>query len=120
MRKPIRVFYDGDCPRCRRLAARYAALDRVGHLDWMDLNTSAAELSAAGIDAETALARLHAVDETGRIHAGGAALAVVWDVLPRRRWLARLARLPVVSRIIGRIYAFVARRRSRVPEQGPP
>ncbi|MCB1161558.1 MAG: DUF393 domain-containing protein [Candidatus Krumholzibacteriia bacterium] len=108
---PLRVFYDGGCPRCAALAARER--ERGGDVHWLDLTRSAAELSAAGIDPGAALERLHAVDETGRVTHGAAALATAWERIPGRRWLAPLLRLPLLRGLAERAYDLVARRRRR-------
>ena len=111
----MRVFYDGDCPRCRRLAARYARLDTHRRLDWLDLNESRDELTEAGIEAEAAMARLHLVDGEGEVHAGADALAILWRALPGRRWLGQLMRIPLLRGVVAVVYGFVARSRVRAP-----
>lgn len=108
---PLRVFYDGACPRCAALAAREAR--RAAGIDWRDLNDGTDELRAAGIDPAAALARLHAVDATGRVTSGAAALAAIWRRDPRRRWLAPLVTLPLLRGFAERAYDLVARHRRR-------
>lgn len=108
---PLRVFYDGACPRCAALAVRERA--RGGDVHWLDLTTSAPELRAAGIEPDAALERLHAVDEGGRVTSGAAALADAWARIPGRRWLTPLLRLPLLRGLAERAYDLVARRRRR-------
>lgn len=108
---PLQVFFDGACPRCSALAAREAS--RNAAIVWRDLNTSETELRAAGIDPAAALARLHAVDETGRVRSGAAALAAIWRRNPRRRWLAPLVTLPLLRGLAEHAYDLVARSRRR-------
>ena len=109
----ISVFYDGDCPRCRRLAARYSRLDERERIQWLDFNTRTKELADAGLDRASALQRLHSVSADGEIKGGAEALAEIWDAIPRRRALARLMRIPVFAQIVAWVYRYVARRRKR-------
>ncbi len=96
MTQETTVIYNGSCPICsrevdayRREAGRHGA-----PLRFEDLGT--ADLVRHGLDADTAARRLHVVQD-GRLLSGVDAFAVVWETLPRWRWLARLVRMPVIG-----------------------
>jgi predicted DCC family thiol-disulfide oxidoreductase YuxK len=44
----------------------------------------------------------------GQIVSGVEAFALIWDLLPRYRWLATLVRLPIVSGLAGFAYNRIA------------
>jgi predicted DCC family thiol-disulfide oxidoreductase YuxK len=86
----ITTFFDGGCPMCSKEIAHYQRLDRSGRIHWVDITRDAAALDAAGLDAETAMRRLHVQTATGEMLTGVPAFVAVWRQLPGYRLLARL------------------------------
>ena len=91
------IYYDGDCPLCRAEIAHYARKDSAGTLDLVNVADPASPLPT-GTDRYAALARFHVGTADGRVVSGAAAFVEVWRGLPGWRLLARLARLPGMSR----------------------
>lgn len=56
----IEVFFDGDCPLCRREIAALRKMDRRGRIRFTDIAASDFEPSRYGIDLATLMARMHA------------------------------------------------------------
>ncbi len=105
----LTTYYNGACPVCSAEIGHYRKIDRregLG-LGWVDISEQEEALRARGIDPDTATRRLYAVDESGRLHAGIDAFALVWERLPRYRWLARLTRTPGLKQIIGWAYEYL-------------
>ena len=46
--RPI-MFYDGECPLCRREVAHYRRLDRERRIDWSDITREPERLEKYGI-----------------------------------------------------------------------
>jgi predicted DCC family thiol-disulfide oxidoreductase YuxK len=120
----VTTYYNGACPACRREIEHYRRLaERAGDasLAFCDVAREPAALAGLGIEPETAKRRIHLVDEAGRLHVGADAFIVLWDRMPRYRWLARLARLPMLRPLAAWGYEHVvsaafyrwARRRER-------
>lgn len=95
---PVRttMFYDGSCPLCTKEVSHYMWLsDWVEHhtgkrpLDFVDISSGDADLleSAFGVDANTALLRLHVVDQNGILHTGTRAFVALWLQLPVWKYL---------------------------------
>jgi len=94
------MFYDGGCQLCRREVAHYRRLDHAGLVRWVDITQEPEALAVHGIDPLTAMRRLHAIDEGGRVVSGVAAFAAIWRQLPGYRHLAgALARLGLIAPI---------------------
>jgi predicted DCC family thiol-disulfide oxidoreductase YuxK len=114
---PLTVLYDADCGWCSAVARRLRRLDRGSRLRFVPLQ--AAERSP---DAGVAMlarrrdlaATLHVVDASGAWTSGGAAVLWILESLPPLRPLARLARLPIVGRLIEPAYRVVADHRGRL------
>ncbi|RME92501.1 MAG: DUF393 domain-containing protein [Verrucomicrobia bacterium] len=87
------VFYDGNCPLCRRQAARWRRLDRAGRFEFRPLQAPGPEAAAAGLAPDQLREAIHCLDRQGRVHRGAACLRFVWLRLP---WLAPLGILLAV------------------------
>lgn len=92
---PLRVFYDGDCPMCRREIAFLSARALPGSLDLVDISqtghSTAGDEVAPGLSRHDALARMHVQRADGTIVSGAGAFAAMWANVPRVRFLARAA-----------------------------
>lgn len=101
----VTVWFDGQCPLCRREIAVMRRLDRREAIAFVDV----AGIDAAGgagscpIDAATLLARFHA-QEDGRMLSGAAAFAAMWRAIPLLRPLGLMARNRVILGVLERLY----------------
>jgi predicted DCC family thiol-disulfide oxidoreductase YuxK len=102
----IGVYYNGACPVCGPEIDRLRSAARRGAVSfaWHDLAARPEALAARGVGAEAARRRLHAVDAHGALHVGIDAFALIWEQLPRYRWLAVLVRLPVLHGVAAAVY----------------
>ncbi|UUL81371.1 thiol-disulfide oxidoreductase DCC family protein [Sphingomonas qomolangmaensis] len=106
----LRVFYDGQCPLCRREIAAMRRLDRRGAIAFVDV---ADPQASCPIDRKAALARFHA-EEDGRMLSGAAAFAAMWRAIPLLRPLGLAARNRVVLGVLERLYLRFLRVRPRL------
>ncbi|MEP2641901.1 DUF393 domain-containing protein [Roseobacter sp.] len=97
--KKTEVLYNGDCTVCRREIHHYARLSEtdVTPLRLNDLNDLDA-LQSWGVTQDQAARRLH-VRQGDVIYGGIPAFIVLWQTLPRYRWLARVVRVPGVYQL---------------------
>ena len=117
--RPV-VFYDGDCPLCRREIAHYRHLDREARLRWVDAAAETEVLASHGLSVQAAMAELHVLDTSGHWQRGVDAFLVIWQHLPGYRWLGRLVRGLWLRRPLGFLYRHFAawRYRRRCSEGG--
>ncbi|MDP3411477.1 thiol-disulfide oxidoreductase DCC family protein [Bosea sp. (in: a-proteobacteria)] len=94
------VWYDGDCPLCRREIAAMKRLDRKGAITFLDVTS---EDTACPIDRGALLARFHA-EENGTLLSGAAAFAAMWRAIPLLRPLGLVARNRVVGAALEWLY----------------
>ncbi|SUZ31663.1 hypothetical protein ROE7235_01413 [Roseibaca ekhonensis] len=97
------ILYNGRCPICSAEIAHYRARAAASGADlsFTDLNT--APLDDWGISADQATRRLHARHK-GQILSGFQAFLLIWQALPRWRWLAKLVALPGLRHAVGLVY----------------
>jgi predicted DCC family thiol-disulfide oxidoreductase YuxK len=107
------VFYDGDCPLCRREIAHYRRMDKRERLHWVDAVNESETLAEHGLSLERAMAELHVLDGAGCWQRGVDAFLVIWQHLPAYRWLAKLVTVLGLRRPLGFIYRHFAAWRNR-------
>ncbi|WP_300058568.1 thiol-disulfide oxidoreductase DCC family protein [uncultured Roseobacter sp.] len=93
------VLYNAQCPVCSREIDHYARLTEAQALplSYDDLN-DVTTLARWGVTADDAARRLH-VRRNGALYVGVPAFIVLWQSLPRYRWLAWLVSLPGLYRL---------------------
>ena len=95
----VEVWFDGDCPLCRREIALLRRLDRRGAIVFTDVATQ----GSCPMDRAELLSRFHA-REDGRIVSGAEAFAAMWRAIPLLSPLGRLARNRRVLVVMERLY----------------
>jgi predicted DCC family thiol-disulfide oxidoreductase YuxK len=98
MTEETRVLYNAECPVCSFEINHYAsyAKDRDLPLRFDDLNSDA--LAAWGLDEDIAARRLY-LQKGDMLLSGIPAFIVLWQEMPRYRWLARLVNVPGIHRL---------------------
>lgn len=105
------VWFDGDCPLCRREIALMRRLDRKRVIQFIDVSRGGP--ADCPIDRAALLARFHA-REDGRVLSGAAAFAAMWRAIPALRPLGWLARHRAVLAILEQAYLQFLRVRPRL------
>ncbi|MBU1539214.1 MAG: DUF393 domain-containing protein [Alphaproteobacteria bacterium] len=96
----LEVWFDGDCPLCRREIAVMRRLDRRGAIVFTD---AASGQGSCPLDRADLLARFHA-REDGTMFSGAAAFAAMWRAIPVLRPLGLAARNRIVLAVLERLY----------------
>jgi predicted DCC family thiol-disulfide oxidoreductase YuxK len=107
----LTVWFDGDCPLCRREIALMRRLDRREAIDFVDIG--AGTETACPLDRGEMLARFHA-REGERIVSGAEAFAAMWRAVPALRPLGLVARNRFVLRLLETAYRGFLRIRPRL------
>ena len=101
-----RILYNAKCPICNAEVCHYRdyAEERGIVMGFDDLNQiDPAPYSVSRIDAAK---RLHVLHE-GSVISGVPAFVVIWQQLPRYRWLAKIVCLPIIHFLSNLVYDFV-------------
>ncbi|MCC1493692.1 thiol-disulfide oxidoreductase DCC family protein [Cognatishimia sp. F0-27] len=103
MDEKLTVIYNDTCPICAREVASYKrATGRLG-LDIAYAGLSQSALSRFGLTQDEAARRFHVLKD-GTLVSGVDAFALLWDEMPRLRWLARFVRLPIIAPLARVVY----------------
>lgn len=100
-----RVLYNGDCPVCSFEIGHYAKYSQKRALPLAYDDLSECDLASWGVSRDAAAKRLH-VMQGGEIYAGIPAFLVLWQEMPRYRWLARIVGVPGVRQVASLVYDY--------------
>ena len=115
----FRVFFDGECPLCRREIDLVRRLDDgQGRVDLVDLAAPGFDASAFGLDQATIEARIHGELPDGTIVEGVDVFVHLYEALDRG-WLVRPARWRGLRPLLDRAYLWFARNRLRLTGRAP-
>ncbi len=108
------LFYDRDCPLCRRFKRVIEAWDRKGLIEVVDLADAHTAERFRSVDLAAAQRELSVGDRLGHLSQGVEALRQLTHFLPGIRRLTWVYRLPGVTPMVGRLYGSVHRRRKQL------
>jgi predicted DCC family thiol-disulfide oxidoreductase YuxK len=114
----IEVFFDGDCPLCRREIAMLQRRDRQQRIRFTDIAAPGFEAGALGTDQATLMGRIHGRLPDGTWIDGVEVFRRLYTAVGLG-WLVSLTRLPVLSRLIEVAYDVFARHRLRLTGRCP-
>ena len=102
----MKVYYNESCNICRAEINLYKK-QKSDNIEWVDItNNKQAEIETLKDD-KTLLRRLH-VKEGEKIIGGAKAFLMVWDKLPKYRFLYHFFKLPIIFNIFSFGYEIIA------------
>jgi predicted DCC family thiol-disulfide oxidoreductase YuxK len=117
---PLRIYYDAGCPLCAAEMHGLRDRDTQGRLQLVDCSAQGfedAELAAAGIEVQTALNHIHALDAAGRWHRGVAVFELAYAAAGLG-WMARLLSQAWLRPLLEAAYPLVVRSRGLLAKLG--
>lgn len=108
MKDLTEVLYNETCPICSREVEHYEKLSDAAAVPIRYHGISnAAVLAEWGISADDAARRFH-VRKGGVLYGGIPAFLILWDEIPKTRWLARLIGRPGIFWVACKVYDHIA------------
>lgn len=112
--RPVTILYfDSDCPICRREASWLKQRDKNNRLELSDINTISDADLPAGITRDALMRVLHARLPDGSIVTRLAAARAAYDAIGRR-WMMRWTAWPFIGPVMEWCYSIFARNRIRI------
>ena len=104
-----RALYNSDCPVCNSEMCTYDAYSKTKDLliAFDDLNQ--VDMNKWGVTEDEATRLLHVI-HNGQLYIGFEAMVVLWEQMPKYRWMARVVRLPGIYQIADWTYVHVVAR----------
>ena len=100
MHAGVTVWFDGNCPLCRREIRLMQRLDRQQRIRFVDLTTA----EHCPLDRSTLLERFHAREAGGSLVSGAAAFAAMWCAIPALKPLGYAAKWPPCLWLLEKLY----------------
>jgi predicted DCC family thiol-disulfide oxidoreductase YuxK len=107
------VFFDGECPLCRRETELLRWLDRGARLRFTDISEPSFDPASIGLDRATLMGRIHGRLPSGEIVEGVEVFRRLYNAVGFRR-LVSVSRLPGISHALDTTYTWFARNRLRL------
>ena len=95
----LTLYYDGLCPLCSREIAHYRTKVVDGGVHFLDITDPKFDAAGHGLDARRVRRLMH-VKVGDEVRVGMDAFIALWDAIPAYRWLARLARIPLLHGLL--------------------
>ena len=110
MKQPTKktIIYDDTCPMC---IAVISEVDDSSKSKSFDLKGMAKAKLPQGVTTGQVQKEIHVIDESGKIHRNVGAMLQIIEEYPRWRFVAKVARLPVIYQILQVFYKIVAANR---------
>lgn len=107
------VFYDGDCPLCRREIDMLRRRDGAGRIRFTDIAASDFDPAALGLRRETLMKRIHGRLPNGELVEGVEVFRQLYAAVGFER-LVQVSRLPALSKFLDVGYSLFAANRLRL------
>ena len=104
-----RALYNRDCPVCNSEMCAYSAYARSEELPLAFDDLNQIDLAQWGVSEDEATRLLHVLHE-GQLYIGFDAVLILWEQMPKYRWMARVGRLPVLNQVLNWGYAHMVAR----------
>ncbi len=102
----IKVLFNDSCKICSKEISHYKSL-KPDQIKWVDINDVTLSTKMSGKSHRELLRRLHVIKD-GSIYSGVEAFVIMWDKIPKYRWIAKLVATPGVYHISIVIYEIIA------------
>ena len=117
---PLQVFFDGSCSVCANEMKIYRRKPHGGRLLFIDISAPGFDPTPSGIDKESLMHEMHAIDRDNRVYKGVDAFGAIWQALPPSTlWglLGALVTLPGTGHLARIAYWSFARIRKFLPKR---
>ena len=102
----MKVFFNNSCKICKAEIDLYKK-EKIKEINWIDVsNNSAAKLETNKNEKEL-IRRLHVINK-GTIYSGAEAFLLVWNKIPKYKFLYKFFRLPIIFQIFSVAYEVIA------------
>ena len=102
----IKVLFNDKCSICSKEINHYKNL-KVEDINWLDINDLAVATKLSGKSHKELLRRLHVIRDD-RVYSGVRAFVIMWDSIPRYKWLSKIISFPGIYHISVILYELIA------------
>tara|TARA_B100000035_G_scaffold83395_2_gene69947 strand:+ start:6080 stop:6433 length:354 start_codon:yes stop_codon:yes gene_type:complete len=101
----IKVLFNDSCPICSREITHYKSLKN--DINWIDINDLEISTKLSGKSHRELIRRLHVIKDN-EIYSGVKAFVIMWQNIPKYRWIGNFVALPGTYHIAVIFYEVIA------------
>ncbi len=98
------VYFDGDCPLCRREIAFFRKREAPGRIHWINICDSSEDGLGANLSRCDAMKRFTVRKSDGSLLSGAPAFVEMWKLTPGFSWLGHLGQYKSIGIILEMLY----------------
>ena len=106
-----KIFYDGNCPICKREINLYKKLSICESTNWFNVHSNQVALDKLKKSKEDCLKLLHVLDDNNKLFIGVDAFIIIWKKTKYFKYLAFLLDYKLIKGPLNLIYKFYAKKR---------
>lgn len=113
MNNQLLVFFDGECPLCKREIKFLESIIHVGNAKFLDISEEKFEFDKYNKTYSLLMSEIHALKSDGTWLTGMEVFREVYS-LTKFRYLVKLTRLPLIKQIFNICYSIFAKNRLKL------
>ena len=102
----MKVYYNESCNICRAEVNLYKK-QNIKEIEWVDITNNSVAEKDTSKDNKTLLRRLH-VEKDGQVFGGAKAFLLVWEKIPKYKFLYVFFKLPIIFSLFSFFYEIIA------------
>ena len=102
----MKVYFNNSCKICKAEIDLYKK-EKIKEINWVDITNNQLAEKETSKNSKELLRRLH-VKQGGKITQGAAAFLVLWEKMPKYRFLYNFFKLPIIFNIFSFSYEIIA------------
>ena len=102
----MKVYFNNSCNICRTEINIYKK-QNIEEIEWIDITNNNTALKETSKTKKLLLRRLH-VEKNGEIYSGARAFLLLWEKIPRYKFLYNFFKLPIIFQIFSFSYEIIA------------
>ena len=101
----IKVLFNDSCPICSKEINHYKSIENS--INWIDINDLEVASKISGKNHRELLRRLHVIQDD-KVFSGVKAFIIMWENIPKYKWIARIVSTPIIYHISIVLYEIIA------------
>ena len=101
-----KVYFNNSCSICRAEINNYKKHCN-NDIDWVDISTCKHSEKQTGLNVDNLYRRMHVIED-GKLISGSKSFLIIWEKIPKYKFLKRIFENPIILPIFNIFYEIVA------------
>jgi predicted DCC family thiol-disulfide oxidoreductase YuxK len=104
-KETLKVFFDGECPLCRKEINFYKKISQDSQISWINIEGASFDAGTTGLSKDKLKARFH-VMLNDEVYTGGYAFLQLWSFIPGFAWATKVLDKAFFPKLLDIVYDF--------------